>query len=326
MLTAVASTLLNTKAVRLEGVSLTPKQVHAFCDHVELLIRARVYDTQTFTLLMDPQSIMAIGLRFMTITVDQANIALTRKQFSEQLISALADYGDMPVDSEALLLSKFEKVFTHFYNPHKNSWERDAFRQRQRAELGVDTKHKGQSTSTIPTKRTRVDASSILDKATVELTKPRTPSMSLMVTGPDSSKQDSKYGSAHKNSKFKTTRFSDHVDKHRRGNRGHEGNTLPAYSLLHITCNCDGTDIDAMYRTCCITTGNSPTSLSITTLFNTGANPTSFVNRQVAALIESQQSPQAHGKRKHSPAPLAAVSLAGTSQSSPIYGSVGFNL
>ena len=136
-LTAVASTLLNAKAVRLEGASLTPKQVHAFCDHVELLIRARVYDAQTFTLLTDPQSIMAIGLRFMTskvmervpvldwkvgwevslilealrecyplaaldnlvstydkwynlyksmrktITVDQAKIALTRKQFSE---------------------------------------------------------------------------------------------------------------------------------------------------------------------------------------------------------------------------------------------------
>ncbi len=64
-LTAVASTLLNAKAVRLEGASLTPKQVHAFCDHVELLIRARVYDAQTFTLLTDPQSIMAIGLRFM---------------------------------------------------------------------------------------------------------------------------------------------------------------------------------------------------------------------------------------------------------------------
>jgi hypothetical protein len=118
---------------------------------------------------------------------------------------------------------------------------------------------------------------------------------------------------ADKNSNFKTTRFSDHVDKHRRGNRGHGGNTLPAYSLLHITCNCDDTDIDTMYRTCYITTGNSPTSLFVTTL---------FVNRQVAAWIESQQSPQAHGKRKHSPAPLAAVSLAGTSQSSSIYGRV----
>ena len=259
-LTAVASTLLNAKAVRLEGASLTPKQVHAFCDHVELLIRARVYDAQTFTLLTDPQSIMAIGLRFMTskvmervpvpdwkvgwevslilealrecyplaaldnlvstydkwynlyksmrktITVDQANIAQTRKQFSEQLISALADFGDMPADSEALLLSKFEKVFTHFHNPRKdygsnrlfqndlkealekdaaytakpslqglltatqlvmNSWEKDAFRQRQRAELGADTKRKGESTSTIPIKRTRAEAPSIPDKATV---------------------------------------------------------------------------------------------------------------------------------------------------------------
>jgi len=53
-LTAVASTLLNEKAVRLEVASLTPKQVHAFCDHVELLICARVYDAQIFTLLTDP--------------------------------------------------------------------------------------------------------------------------------------------------------------------------------------------------------------------------------------------------------------------------------
>jgi hypothetical protein len=60
-LTSVASTLLNAKAVSLEGASLIPKQVHAFCDHVELVIRARVYDEQTFTLLTDSQSIMAIG-------------------------------------------------------------------------------------------------------------------------------------------------------------------------------------------------------------------------------------------------------------------------
>ena len=35
--------------------------------------------------------------------------------------------------------------------------------------------------------------------------------------------------------------------------------------------------------------------LSVTTLFVTGANPTSFVNRQVAVWIESQQSSQALG-------------------------------
>ena len=138
-----------------------------------------------------------------TITVDQNNIALTRKQFSEQLISTLADYCDMPADSKALLLNKFEKVFTHFHNPHKdygsnrlfqsdlkealekdaaytakpslqglltatqlvmNSWEKNAFCQRQPAELGVDTKRRGPSTSTIPTKRAHADAPSIPTK------------------------------------------------------------------------------------------------------------------------------------------------------------------
>ena len=48
-----------------------------------------------------------------------------------------------------------------------NSWEKDACRQRQRAELGVDTKRKGEPTSTIPIKRTRADAPSISDKATI---------------------------------------------------------------------------------------------------------------------------------------------------------------
>ena len=122
----------------------------------------------------------------------------------------------------------------------------------------------------------------------------------------DFSQQDSKYGPAGKNSKFKTTRFSDHVDKRHRGNRGEGGNSLLAYSLLHITCNCDDNDVDTMYRTCCIATGTSLTSLSVTTLFDTGAKPISFVNRQLATWIESQQSTQVLGKGKHSPAPTAA--------------------
>ena len=50
----------------------------------------------------------------------------------------------------------------------------------------------------------------------------------------------------------KRVRFTDQRD-----NKGHGGNALPAYSLLHITCDCDDTDVDTMYRTCCITTGNS---------------------------------------------------------------------
>jgi len=39
-----------------------------------------------------------------TITVDQNNIALTRKKFSEQLISALDDFGDMPIRKGVHLL------------------------------------------------------------------------------------------------------------------------------------------------------------------------------------------------------------------------------
>ena len=232
----------------------------------------------------------------------------------------------MPVDSEALLLNKFEKLFTHFHNPHKeyrsnrlfqsdlketlkknaaytakptlqglltatklvmNSWKKDAFRQRQRAELGVDTKRKGSSTSTISTKRTRADAPSIPDKATVgadapailvtsqdgtpravgstpRLTKPRTPSISLIAMGPDTWCYGDTHPRLHPSLATPPSRTpstappagiassSDNVDKH---HIGHGGNNLPAYSLLHITCNCDDTDVDTMYRTCCTTTG-----------------------------------------------------------------------
>ena len=136
---------------------MTSKYVHAFCDQIELLIRSRVYDVQTFTLLTDPLSIMAIGLRFMTFKVmERVPVAdwktelevsliiealkecyplttsdnlvstydkwykLTCKQFSEQLIAALADYGEILIEHEATLLSKFVSVFTHFHNPNKD--------------------------------------------------------------------------------------------------------------------------------------------------------------------------------------------------------------
>ena len=68
-LQAVHGALLSVKPVRLDGASLTARQVHAFCDHLEVLLRSRVFDPQTFTLLTDPQTIMAIGLRFMTSKV-----------------------------------------------------------------------------------------------------------------------------------------------------------------------------------------------------------------------------------------------------------------
>jgi hypothetical protein len=63
-LQAVHGALLSAKPVRLDGAFLTARQVHAFCDHLEVLLRSRV-----FTLLTDPQSIMAISLRFITSKV-----------------------------------------------------------------------------------------------------------------------------------------------------------------------------------------------------------------------------------------------------------------
>ena len=61
-LAVVAGAVLGTKPVR-------SKQIHAFCDHIDQLVRVRVFDSQTFTLLTTPQSIMAMGLRFMTSKV-----------------------------------------------------------------------------------------------------------------------------------------------------------------------------------------------------------------------------------------------------------------
>ena len=95
--------------------------------------------------------------------------------------------------------------------------------------------------------------------STPKLTKPRTPSMSLMATGSDTrcccdTKKQLQPSLATLPSRTLSTALptrpasSWHVDKHRRGNRGHGGNTLPAYSLLHITCNCDDTVIDTMYH------------------------------------------------------------------------------
>ena len=96
-------------------------------------------------------------------------------------------------------------------------------------------------------------------------------------------------------------------------------------SLAHISCDCDAQD--TTYRMCCVTVGNSP-SYCAATLFDTGAH-TSFVNREVAAWIIQQSKTGdgvTQGKRK-APAMLAtSVSLAGTAVSSPILGSVYFDL
>ncbi len=88
----------------------------------------------------------------------------------------------------------------------------------------------------------------------------------------------------------------------------------------------NGTDIVTPYRTCCISTSNSSSSLPVPTLFDSGASRTAFVNRHVVAWIESKRRQRPPGKRQHSFTPSALVSLAGMSLTSPIYGSEVFNL
>ena len=66
-----------------------------------------------------------------------------------------------------------------------------------------------------------------------------------------SSKSGPKYGPGDKPDNYKTTRYSDKDSKHYRGHRGHGGTTPPSYTLVHIT------DIDTMYRLCCISINNS---------------------------------------------------------------------
>ena len=81
--------------------------------------------------------------------------------------------------------------------------------------------------------------------------------------------ESNKYGPAgDKSSKYKSSRYSSDKDgKHNRGHRSQGGTTLPSHTLLHITCDCDDTDIDTMYRSCCISTNNS--SSSVTVLYST---------------------------------------------------------
>ena len=81
------------------------------------------------------------------------------------------------------------------------------------------------------------------------------------------------------------------------------------------------------YRMCCISVGNSP-SYKAATLFDTGAHA-SFVNREVADWIENQEMTDRQvpdRKRGWQEAIGTTVSLAGTSMSSQILGSVVFDL
>lgn len=74
-----------------------------------------------------------------TIPVDQDNIDLLRKQFSELLIASLADFGDMPVEHEATLLTKFTKAYIHCQNSYKEYGSNTLFQEDLEAQFETDS-------------------------------------------------------------------------------------------------------------------------------------------------------------------------------------------
>ena len=100
--------------------------------------------------------------------------------------------------------------------------------------------------------------------------------------------------------------------------------------VTHLTCNCGGSDINSTYRQCLVFLATSSAYFTALTLFDTGAY-TSFVNREVAKLLEQRQEGNMEGLSGHRRSsrhdiPTSVVGLAGTDMNSSIYGSVVFDL
>ena len=89
---------------------------------------------------------------------------------------------------------------------------------------------------------------------------------------------------------------------------------------------CDDTDLDSVYRKCCISVDNDQ-YVTYYGLLETGALPFSFVSRKVAAWIMARRGHEL--KRNDARQDMGAVhalSLAGTAQSTQVYGCVVFDL
>ena len=180
-----------------------------------------------------------------TVTIDQANIDQLRKSYSERLMSALADYGDMPADRESLLLGKFAKVFTHLSNPNKEFGGNRLFKLDLDEAVGKDAAYMVKSSLPGLLATTQV----VMNTWEKEYFKhPVLPiAANAAASKPaDSSKSGSKYGPGDKSAKYKSVRFSDKDNKEYRNNRWRGGSILPPYSLLHITCRCDDIDVSSM--------------------------------------------------------------------------------
>ena len=93
-----------------------------------------------------------------------------------------------------------------------------------------------------------------------------------------------------------------------------------------MICKCDDADRNALslYGKCCLSI-NGACATPVYVLFDTGADPISFVNRKVAAWIRTQTG--RYGEHDNSDSMTAGiVTLGGTSLTSSTYGSVSFNL
>ena len=70
--------------------------------------------------------------------------------------------------------------------------------------------------------------------------------------------------------------------RERRRMKHGKGNIFSLPILSHMKCNCDASDIDVMFRKCCVSVDGCMDALQCITLFDTGAHM-SYVSRQVAA-------------------------------------------
>ena len=96
--------------------------------------------------------------------------------------------------------------------------------------------------------------------------------------------------------------------------------------LSSIACECHDSDPDSVYRKYCVSVGTDQNTYYYV-LFDTGVHPFSFVSRKVAAWIEAhQQRRRRREEGKKGGGSDRALSLAGTTQTTPAYGCVEFDL
>jgi hypothetical protein len=108
-------------------------------------------------------------------------------------------------------------------------------------------------------------------------------------------------------------------DARKDGQDGRKYGGQSSIAYLRSVFKCNDADRNALYRKCCLSI-NGACATPVYVLFDTGADPISFVNRKVAQRGR-------YGEHDDSDSmTVGIVALAGTSLTSSTYGSVSFNL